>query len=167
MTERSIDLSDCRGRRRGFAAIGLHQPKDPKNVGSILRAAGCYGAAMVAVSGQRYMRAATDTQKAYRHLPVLRADDLTTVIPFGAVPVAVEFIPGAPPLPTYRHPESAFYIFGPEDGSVPTDLVARCRDVVFVPTAFCMNLAAAVNVVLYDRMAKQMHRPTHDRETNR
>lgn len=143
-------------RLRGYAAIGLHQPKDPANVGSVLRAAGCYGASLVAVSGRRYQRASTDTQKAWRHLPMIHTDELASAIPFGAVPVAVEFIPGAPPLPAYRHPESAFYIFGPEDGSVPSALVARCRDVIFVPTAFCMNLAAAVNVVLYDRLAKQM-----------
>lgn len=31
---------------RGYAAIGLHMPKTPSNVGSVLRAAGCYGAAM-------------------------------------------------------------------------------------------------------------------------
>ena len=36
---------------KGFAAIALHQPKDPLNVGEVLRAAGCYGAAMVAASG--------------------------------------------------------------------------------------------------------------------
>lgn len=29
------------------------------------------------------------------------------------------------------------------------------RDVVYVPTNGCMNLAATVNVVLYDRAAKQ------------
>jgi hypothetical protein len=36
---------------RGYSAIGLHQPKTPVNVGAALRAAGCYGAAMVATSG--------------------------------------------------------------------------------------------------------------------
>lgn len=30
----------------------------------------------------------------------------------------------------------------------------RCTHRVMVPTAFCMNLAATVNVVLYDRLAK-------------
>ena len=40
----------------GFAAIGLHQPRNPLNVGEVLRAAGCYGAAMIAASGVRYKR---------------------------------------------------------------------------------------------------------------
>ncbi|PRH24777.1 23S rRNA methyltransferase [Burkholderia multivorans] len=144
-------------RSRGYAAIGLHQPKDPQNVGGVLRAAGCYGVALVALSGKRYQRASTDTQKAWRHLPAIQTDDLLSVIPIGAVPVAVEFSHAATPLPAFKHPESAFYIFGPEDGSVPNHIATKCRDVVYVPTAYCMNLAAAVNVLLYDRLAK-LHR---------
>lgn len=30
-----------------------------------------------------------------------------------------------------------------------------CRDIIYVPTNGCMNLAATVNVILYDRMAKE------------
>lgn len=145
---------------RGYAAIGLHMPKDPTNVGSVLRAAGCYEVSMVAITGQRYFRSKTDTQKAWKHIPTIHTDDLTSIIPLGCVPVAVEFIQSARPLPTYNHPERAFYIFGPEDGSVPTDLISRCRDVVYVPTEFCMNLAATVNVLLYDRMVKLGSRMT-------
>lgn len=143
---------------RGYAAIGLHQPKDPGNVGSVLRAAGCFGASMVAITGQRYFRSSTDTQKAWKHIPMLQTEDLLSVVPFGCVPVAVEFIKSARSLPTYLHPERAFYIFGPEDGSLPPELVATCRDVVYVPTEFCMNLAATVNVLLYDRMVKRAER---------
>jgi tRNA(Leu) C34 or U34 (ribose-2'-O)-methylase TrmL len=38
---------------RGYAAIGLHRPKTPHNVGGALRAVGCYGAALVAMSGRK------------------------------------------------------------------------------------------------------------------
>jgi tRNA(Leu) C34 or U34 (ribose-2'-O)-methylase TrmL len=140
---------------KGFAAIGLHQPKDPLNVGEVLRAAGCYGAAMVAASGVRYHRARTDTQAAHRHLPLLTCDDLKAMIPHGAVPVAVDLVEGAQSLPSYKHPRSAFYVFGPEDGTLGLEVLSWCRDVVYVPTNYCMNLAATVNVVLYDRLAKQ------------
>jgi len=146
------------GRVRGFAAIGLHTPKDHHNIGSVLRAAGCYGAAMVAATGRRYQRARTDTQAAYRHMPLLQVDDLFSVIPHDCVPVAVDLVPGAVALPEYQHPPRAFYIFGPEDGTLGRAVVDRCRDTVMVPTAFCMNLAACVNVVLYDRMAKDLRR---------
>lgn len=140
---------------RGYAAVGLCQPKTPANVGSVLRAAHCYGVAMVAKTGDRYRKASTDTQKAWRHLPLLQVDDLFDAIPYDCVPVAVDLLDGAKDLTTYKHPERAFYIFGPEDGTLGRLITDRCRDKVFVPTAFCMNLAACVNVVLYDRMAKE------------
>lgn len=141
---------------RGFAAIGLHQPKTPANVGAALRAAGCYGAAMVATSGSRYSRAPTDTMKIYRHLPLIQCENLRGVIPFDCVPVAVDLIPGAVSLADYKHPERAFYVFGPEDGTLGGEVLSWCRDVVYVPTNGCMNLAATVNVVLYDRASKQV-----------
>lgn len=45
-------------------------------------------------------------------------------------------------------------IFGPEDGTLGERVLSWCRDVVYVPTDRCMNLAATVNVILYDRAAK-------------
>jgi tRNA(Leu) C34 or U34 (ribose-2'-O)-methylase TrmL len=143
-------------RPRGYAAIGLNQPKTPANVGSVLRAAHCYGAALVVTSGQRYTRAPTDPQAAYRHIPLVQCADLNDAIPFDCVPVAVDLIEGATPLNKYQHPERAFYVFGPEDGTLGPSIVGWCRDTVYVPTRYCMNLAATVNVILYDRMVKQM-----------
>jgi tRNA(Leu) C34 or U34 (ribose-2'-O)-methylase TrmL len=141
--------------QRGFAAIGLFNPKTPANVGSVLRAAHCYGAAFIAKTGRRYERAPTDVTKAFRHLPLLQVDDLFDAIPRDCVPVAVDLIDGARDLTTYVHPERAYYIFGPEDGTLGKAITDRCRDKVFIPTAFCLNLATACTTVLYDRHAKQ------------
>lgn len=144
---------------RGYAAVGLHHPKDPANIGGVLRAAHCYGVQMVALSGERMSAkqicAATNTSKAERHIPVLRGD-LKSLIPYGAVPVAVDLVEGAVDLPTFVHPRSAFYVFGPEDGTLGKAVLDWCPFKVMVPTAYCMNLAATVNVVLYDRLAKAM-----------
>lgn len=139
---------------RGYAAIGLDRPKDKYNLGGALRAMGCYGAHLLLLAGMRMQRQSADTQKAWRHLPVLEVDDLMAAIPFGAVPVCIEITDDAVPLPQFTHPERAFYIFGPEDGSVKVEYQRRCKHRVMVPTAYCMNLAATVNVVLYDRLAK-------------
>ena len=75
-------------------------------------------------------------------------------MPLGAIPIAVERLPGALPLPKFCHPERAFYVFGPEDDTLNNTIVKRCNYTVMIPTAYCMNLAATVNVVLYDRLAK-------------
>jgi tRNA(Leu) C34 or U34 (ribose-2'-O)-methylase TrmL len=140
---------------RGFASIGLVRPKSHHNVGSVLRAAFCYGAALVAIEGDRSgVRSHLDTFKAWRHIPVLRGDDLHDLIPFDAVPIAVDLVDGATPLPAYQHPQRAFYVFGPEDGTLGRKHLDWCVHKIMVPTRECMNLAAAINVVLYDRMAK-------------
>lgn len=140
---------------RGYACIGLHEPKIAANVGAVLRAAGCFGAALVAISGQRYKHAWTDTQKAWKHLPLLEVDSLESAVPHGCIGVAVELLEGAASLPAYVHPERAFYVFGGEDRTLGPDVLKWCRDRVQIPTAYCLNLAAAVNIVLYDRTAKR------------
>ena len=148
-------LNPSGATRRGYAAIGLDRPKDTANLGGVLRAAGVYGAALVIVSGDRMGKYATDTMKAYRHIPCLEVDDLLAHVPFHCMPVAVEICDRARPLPRFTHPERAFYIFGPEDGSVRKEILERVPLVVSIPTNGCMNLAATVNVVLYDRLAKR------------
>lgn len=142
---------------RGYAAIGLYNPKFDTNVGSALRAAHCFGSAMIAVSGFRYRCPPTDVSRAFRHLPLLKVKDLRSAIPHDCVPVAVDLIASAKTqsLTDYIHPERAFYIFGPEDGTLGYHIVNWCRDIVYIPTRFCLNLAASVNVVLYDRMRKR------------
>ena len=48
----------------------------------------------------------------------------------------------------------ATYIFGPEDGTLSQDTINCADSVVFIPARSSLNLAASVNVVLYDRQAK-------------
>eukprot|EP01030_Chromulinospumella_sphaerica_P014137 gene14137-13928_t len=142
------------------ACIGLYNPKSPENVGSVMRAAGCYGVASVFYTGKRYERAAdfvTDTKRVHYDIPLIGIDDLKKILPLNCVPVAVELVEGARPLPEYTHPDRALYIFGPEDGSLDKEIRDWCEDVVYIPTTGCMNLAATVNVVLYDRMAKGLN----------
>lgn len=144
--------------------LGIINPKSAQNMGSILRASGCYGVQSVMYTGQRYGYAkkyATDTQDAAQKVPVIGCADLKEMRPRNARVVAVEYVEGAQPLPTFEHPEHAFYIFGPEDGSVNADVLSWCDEVVYVPTTGCMNLAATVNVLLYDRMAKS-YQPRDD-----
>lgn len=145
-----------------FCCVGLVNPKSPENVGSVMRAAGCYGVDEVYYTGNRFelaRRFATDTKQMVEKIPLLGVDGLMAFIPQGCVPVVVDLIDGATPLPDYVHPERAFYIFGPEDGTLDPALYGAVKDVVYVPTRGCMNLAASVNVILYDRLAKGFRQP--------
>jgi tRNA(Leu) C34 or U34 (ribose-2'-O)-methylase TrmL len=139
---------------RGFAAIGLDRCKDKANLGGVLRAAGCFGASLVVLAGGRLGKYATDTMRAYKHIPCIESDGVLNAVPFGAVPVVVELHPRARPIENFVHPEAAYYIFGPEDGSVSPHVVNAAATVIQIPSLNCLNLAAAVNVVLYDRAMK-------------
>ncbi|MCK4674412.1 MAG: hypothetical protein KAT61_00735, partial [Gammaproteobacteria bacterium] len=81
--------------------------------------------------------------------------------------ICVEFAENAIALPEYRHPHDALYIFGPEDGTINQNIIDRADAVVYVPTVGCMNLAATVNVVLYDRLAKSSNDFSSSLEGNR
>jgi tRNA(Leu) C34 or U34 (ribose-2'-O)-methylase TrmL len=140
-----------------FVSIGLVNPKSATNVASILRACSCYGASAVFYTGQRFGYAKefnADTKKMRHIIPTVGVDDLLKMKPEGSQVVVIELVEGATPLPEFKHPDNAFYIFGPEDASVPPNIVELADHVVYIPTKNSMNLAATANVVLYDRLAK-------------
>ena len=138
--------------------LAIINPKSPQNMGSILRAAGCYQAQSIRYTGERYARAkafSTDTKNVHLNIPVNQAPKvIDPIIDKHLTKVAIELVEGATPLPLFKHPEEALYIFGPEDGTLKKEITELCEDVVYIPTEGCMNLAATVNVVLYDRLAK-------------
>jgi len=137
--------------------IGLIDPKSPSNVGAVMRAAGCYSADAVYYTGQRYAKAArfnTDTKQMTDKIPLQNVDDFIALKTAKRKLICVDLVEGAIPLPQFEHPEQAIYVFGPEDGSVNQTLVDAADSVVYMPTKGCMNLAASVNVLLYDRAAK-------------
>ena len=153
----SDDLQDA-----SAVFIGLVNPKTPVNVGGIMRASGCYGVNGVFYTGRRYELAArsgaaqyhVDTKDAGEHIPLMGVNSLLESIPADTKLICVDLVVGATPLPDFVHPPKAFYVFGPEDGTIGQDIIDKADAVVYVPTVGCMNLAASVNVLLYDRLAK-------------
>jgi tRNA(Leu) C34 or U34 (ribose-2'-O)-methylase TrmL len=122
-----------------------------------MRAAGCFQVDAVFYTGERYARATrfnTDTKDVSQKIPLTGVSSLLDVVPENMKIVCVEFVEGAIPLTEYQHPDNAFYLFGPEDSTLGQDVIDAADAVVYVPTIGSLNLAAVVNVVLYDRMAK-------------
>jgi len=148
--------------KQSYVSIGLVNPKSPTNVGGIMRAAGCYRVDAVLFTGKRYLLAAsngnaqynTDTKGASQQIPLTAVESLVDSCPDGVKIVCVDLVEGAIPLPDFEHPEKVIYVFGPEDGTISQQVINKAHAVVYVPTVGCMNLAASVNVLLYDRLAK-------------
>ena len=142
---------------RGYFGVAVWNPKTATNVGGVLRTAHIMGAAFVAVFGMRYRHQHADVTKAPRHLPLFQFDDPEDFwrhIPDDCQPVAVEVDANARNLCTYTHPQRAVYILGPEDGSLPHYITTRAT-IVQIPGTYCLNLATAASIVMYDRVAKQ------------
>jgi len=142
----------------GAFAIGIDHPKRELNVGTLLRSAFNFGAALVFTVGRRYEPQHGDTVKAWRQLPVMHFqtwDDYRMSAPRAWVPVGVEIGREAVDLRTYRHPPCAVYILGAEDGGLTNEAAALCHDLVVIPSTLCLNVAVAGAVVMYDRLAKK------------
>ncbi len=142
-------------------SIGLINPKSPDNVSSVMRAAGNFRVDSVFYTGKRYPRALMRnpgipdmSRQVGQTIPLTEVESIIDAADVDMKLVCIEFAENAIPLTEYRHPDNAFYIFGPEDGTVSQDIIDRVDAVVYVPTINSMNLAATVNVVLYDRLAK-------------
>jgi tRNA(Leu) C34 or U34 (ribose-2'-O)-methylase TrmL len=159
--------------------ILLIDPKSPFNVGGVQRACHIFGASTLAWTGHRVLHASEvpkkyrlpreERMKEYRDVSLLRLrqsrKELARLLrrqfeTEGTVPVCVEVLPQAEPLPQFVHPQEATYLFGPEDGAVPAPLRAQCHRFLRIPspTRTPLNLAVAVNLVLYDRCVKEMER---------
>jgi tRNA(Leu) C34 or U34 (ribose-2'-O)-methylase TrmL len=139
-------------------AVVLINPKSPHNVGKALRAASIFGAKSLVWTGTRvdlsqYDRLPREERmKGYASVE-FRVDDRPFDLFKEATPVCVELLETAECLTMFVPPP--VYVFGPEDGSVPPVLRRHCHKFVYIPAYHCLNLSAAVDVVLYDRMAKR------------
>lgn len=159
MTTSNTDSPETEGTHPSSptAAIALFNPKSPLNMGAVLRAAGCFEAHALYYCGQRFNRASQfigDTKLTHEKILIRHLESLQYELPKNLKKIAIELTEGASPLMDFQHPPHAVYIFGPEDGTLPQSLIDHCDEVVYVPTVGCLNLAGAVNVVLYDRMLK-------------
>lgn len=149
-------------------AVALINPKYPRNLANVLRACSNFGAERLVWTSERVPH--PDDWEPGARLPreermkLYRDVDLETyerhrvldelVNRHHCTPVAVEVRENAERLPDFEHPIDAVYVFGPEDGSLDRGILSFCHRFVVIPSTSCLNLAAAVNVVLYDRLSK-------------
>ena len=140
---------------RGYFAIGAERISKSLNLGNLMRSAHGFGASFTFTVGATYqaMEAAADTSKGQQHLPHYNWRSLDELaLPQGCKLVGIELIDGAIDLPSMRHPLRAAYVLGPERGSLSPQMLERCDYVVKIPTLFCINVAMAGAIVMYDRV---------------
>lgn len=164
-SEASSTVSNWPPQARGYFAIGAERMSKALNLGNLMRSGHGFGAAFTFTVGATYkaIEAHADTSKGQLHLPHYnwaRLEDMA--LPEGCKLVGVELVDEAIDLPSFRHPLRAAYVLGPEQGSLSPPLLARCDYCVKIPTRFCINVAMAGAIVMYDRtlsLARFAERP--------
>jgi len=142
---------------RGYYGIGVYNMKMGINYGTLFRSAACFDADFLFLIGRRFEQQCSDTMKTQRHIPLFEykdADDFLAHRPYDCALVGVEVVAVARNICDVVHPERALYLLGPEDGSIPQSLLDKCQVVIRIPTRYCLNVAVAGSIVMYDRRAK-------------
>ena len=145
---------------RGYFAIGAERISKALNLGNLMRSGHAFGASFTFTVGATYqaMEARADTSKGQWHLPHYNWATLEEMaLPVGCSLVGIELTADAVDLPSFRHPMRAAYVLGPERGSLSDALLERCDHVVRIPTRFCVNVAMAGAIVMYDRVKSMAH----------
>jgi tRNA G18 (ribose-2'-O)-methylase SpoU len=145
---------------RGYFAIGAERMSKSLNLGNLMRSAHGFGASFTFTVGATYraLEARADTSKGQLHLPHYNWQSIEEMaLPQGCKVVGVELLDEAIDLPSFRHPLRAAYILGPEMGSLSPAMLERCDYTVKIPTSFCVNVAMAGAIVMYDRVRSLAH----------
>lgn len=142
---------------RGYFEIGIYNTKTPANLGTLWRSAYQLGAAGIFTIGKRYTRQASDTIKAYRHVPLREFQNVGSFLsaqPYDCPIIAVEM--GGRSLPTFSHPERAIYLLGAEDHGLTPDILRHCLHTIAIPAqrTDSFNVAVAGSLVMFDRQTK-------------
>ena len=145
-------------------AVLLMNPKHAHNVGNALRACSCFGGRQLLWTGNRVTLDVEkgerlpreERMKQYQNVEMIRSERPFDLFPRGVVPVAIEVRENAEPLHSFEHPEDALYVFGPEDGSIPSWALRHCHRFIVIPSNHCLNLASAVNLVLGHRRMQRI-----------
>ena len=139
---------------RGYFGIGVEGVSKTGNLGNLFRSAHAFGASFAfTIAPDPRVSLGTDTSNAHKSVPFFDFTDLDDFrLPKGCQLVGIELTDDAVDLPAFHHPTSAAYVLGPEKGSLSPELLACCDHVVKIPTAFCINVAIAGAIVMYDRL---------------
>jgi len=141
---------------RGYFGIGAEEISKAMNLGALMRTSHAFGASFFfTINAHPKVREAynADTSRSFDHMPYYPWANIDEMkLPKGCALVGVELTEDALELPRFQHPQAAAYVLGRERGSLSSELLARCKHVVRIPTKFCVNVGLAGALVMYDRL---------------
>lgn len=142
---------------RGFFGIGIQNTKTEMNVGTLWRSASILGASFIFTIGKRYKRQASDTMESWKHIPLyhyITLEDFYKSLPYDCQLIGVELDNKSVPVSHFKHPERCVYLLGAEDNGLTKEAINKCHKLIQLPGNYCMNVAVAGSIVMYDRINK-------------
>lgn len=160
-----LDGSDNNLKKfRGYCGMGMYQPQNAANVGSIWRSAFGFGVDFLFCIGGRYKKQKSDTTAAHRHIPLWTFEhyhDFLQKAPTNVNIVAIDNNrSNRQPVSLYdfKHPEQAAYIVGAEVGGIHPDIIQSAQHYIYVPTQVCLNVACCASIVLSHRFGQLLEK---------
>jgi tRNA G18 (ribose-2'-O)-methylase SpoU len=142
----------------GYFEIGIYQPHNGVNIGTLWRSAQQLGAAGIFTIGRRYQRQASDPFETEEHIPLrcfATFEDFLAARPMGAQLIGIEI--GGIPLSKFCHPERAIYLLGSEATGLPDKVLEKCSTVIALEAVRqpSYNVAVTGSIVMYHRVFMQ------------
>lgn len=153
---------------RGYFGIGIEGVSKPMNAGNLFRTAHAFGAsfAFTVNAEQRVRKIRSDTSVVPKNIPWYDFETIDDMLlPHKCKLVGVELLDEAVDLPSFYHPVNAAYVLGRERGSLTPEMQEKCDYFIKIPTSFCLNVATAGAIVIYDRIVthgRYAERPTSE-----
>ena len=144
-------------KERGFFGIGIQNTKTEQNIGTLWRSASIMGASFIFTIGKRYKKQSSDTMASWKHIPLYNYDtfeDFYKSIPYDCQLIGIELDDKSIPVNEFKHPERCIYLLGAEDIGLSKDAINKCHKIVQLPGYYCMNVAVAGSIIMYDRTIK-------------
>lgn len=139
-----------------YFGVGIFNPKNQLNVGTLWRTASILKAAFMFTIGQRIKKQASDTYQSYKSIPLYNYptfEDFYKNMPYSCRLVGVELSDKSIPIESYQHLDRAVYLLGAEDNGIPDSILSKCYQVIQLPLGN-YNVSTAGSIVLYDRFIK-------------
>lgn len=142
---------------RGLFGIGIQHTKTEQNVGTLWRSASILGADFIFTVGKRYKKQASDTMQSWRHIPLFNYEtfgEFYKALPYDTRLIGVELDENAVGVQKFVHPERCVYLLGAEDSGLTKEAISKCHGLVQLPGNYCLNVAVAGSLIMYDRILK-------------
>ena len=145
--------------KNSYFGIGIEGGKTKSNFETLWRSAVNFGASYIFTIGCRHSEHPADTVNSWKKIPSFSfkdVDDFLNHVPYRSSLIGVEIGECSESLSEFTHPKNAIYILGPEDGNLHQSIQDNCKAIVSIDSIYCLNVAVAGSIVMYDRTTKEM-----------